>query len=69
MALLVTSGPPCGKTVVDRGHPLYKAGEPFDDRDGQILKTFADQAAIATSNAKLFNDLDAALARQTAIPG
>ncbi len=46
---------------------LFKSGEPFDERDGQILKTFADQAAIAISNAKLFNDLDEALDQQRAM--
>ena len=32
-----------------------------------MLKAFAEQAAIAVANAKLFNDLDAALERQTAM--
>ncbi len=31
------------------------------------MQAFADQAAIAVANAKLFNDLDAALERQTAM--
>ncbi|MDO9176344.1 MAG: GAF domain-containing protein, partial [Actinomycetota bacterium] len=39
---------------------------PFDARHGAILQAFAEQAAIAISNARLFNDLDAALTRQTA---
>ncbi len=39
---------------------------PFEPRHGRILQAFAEQAAIAISNAKLFNDLDAALLRQTA---
>ena len=47
--------------------PLHKSGAPFDDRDAKILKTFAEQASIAVSNAKLFNDLDAALERQAAM--
>ena len=46
---------------------LYKSGEPFGDRDALVLETFAAQATIAISNAKLFNDLDAALERQTAM--
>ena len=46
---------------------LYRSGMPFEDRDGQNLKTFADQAAIAISNSKLFNDLDAALERSKAM--
>ena len=40
---------------------------PFDDHDAEVLITFADQAAIAVANARLFNDLDAALERQTAM--
>jgi GAF domain-containing protein len=39
---------------------------PFSDEGFAVLQAFADQAAIAISNAKLFNDLDAALTRQTA---
>ncbi len=40
---------------------------PFDQKQASILQAFADQAAIAVANAKLFNDLDAALERQTAM--
>jgi GAF domain-containing protein/CheY-like chemotaxis protein len=40
---------------------------PFDQKQALILQAFADQAAIAVANAKLFNDLDAALERQTAM--
>ena len=40
---------------------------PFDPKRRPILQAFADQAAIAVANAKLFNDLDAALERQTAM--
>ena len=40
---------------------------PFELRHGGILEAFAEQAAIAISNARLFNDLDEALARQTAM--
>ena len=40
---------------------------PFDPRLGPVLQAFADQAAIAIANARLFNDLDAALERQTAM--
>jgi GAF domain-containing protein len=39
---------------------------PFTADEAAILQRFAEQAAIAISNAKLFNDLDAALTRQTA---
>jgi signal transduction histidine kinase/DNA-binding response OmpR family regulator/putative methionine-R-sulfoxide reductase with GAF domain len=40
---------------------------PFDPKLSVILQTFADQAAIAIANARLFNDLDVALDRQTAM--
>ena len=40
---------------------------PFDDAELTILQAFADQASLAVSNARLFNDLDAALERQTAM--
>ena len=40
---------------------------PFDEREASILNAFGEQAAIAIGNAKLFNDLDAALALQTAM--
>ncbi len=39
---------------------------PFTEDDARIFGVFVEQATIAISNAKLFNDLDAALARQTA---
>ena len=40
---------------------------PFDPKVAPVMQAFADQAAIAVANAKLFNDLDAALERQTAM--
>ena len=40
---------------------------PFDEGSAAILQAFADQAALAVANAQLFNDLDAALERQTAM--
>ena len=40
---------------------------PFDAGQTKALQAFADQAAIAVANARLFNDLDAALERQTAM--
>ena len=40
---------------------------PFDPKVAAVMQAFADQAAIAVANAKLFNDLDAALDRQTAM--
>ena len=40
---------------------------PFEPRHGRIAQVFAEQAAIAIGNAKLFNDLDESLARQRAM--
>ena len=40
---------------------------PFDDAELKALASFAEQASLAIANANLFNDLDAALERQTAM--
>lgn len=61
VAPLYADGQPFGMLLIGRLEV-----RPFDERDGEVLQTFAEQAAIAISNARLFNDLDAALTRQTA---
>ena len=46
---------------------LYKREvKPFKREDIALLESFADQAVIAIQNARLFNDTQGALARQTA---
>jgi two-component system, NtrC family, sensor kinase len=51
-----------GAILVSRDTPLT----PFDATEQRLLRTFADQAVIAIENARLFNETQEALERQTA---
>jgi signal transduction histidine kinase len=46
---------------------MREVSQPFNDKEVALLKTFADQAAIAIQNARLFNETREGLDRQTAI--
>ncbi len=50
-----------GSLLIARSPP-----RPFSDREQALLQTFADQAAIAIENARLFNETQEALRQKTA---
>src|SRR6185312_10653022 len=58
---LMSEGAAIGTINVTRTTP-----GPFAEADVQLLRTFADQAVIAIENARLFNETQEALERQTA---
>jgi GAF domain-containing protein/CheY-like chemotaxis protein/tetratricopeptide (TPR) repeat protein len=58
---LMRGDQPMGAVTVARPLP-----GPFPDKQVALLQTFADQAVIAIQNARLFDDTQEALARQTA---
>ncbi|MGB9116426.1 GAF domain-containing protein [Bradyrhizobium sp.] len=55
------AGQTVGVLIVHRDRPV-----PFTEDELALLQSFADQAAIATENARLFNETKEALERQTA---
>ncbi len=62
MGATMVSGEQCiGSIVVNR-----KAGDSFTDKEQSLLMSFADQAVVAIQNARLFNETQESLARQTA---
>ncbi|MFO1193765.1 MAG: GAF domain-containing protein [Rhodoferax sp.] len=61
IAPLLWEGKGIGTIHVARVPPV-----PFTEKEFTLLRTFADQAVIAIQNARLFNETQDALARQTA---
>src|SRR4029450_10110972 len=61
LAPMLSEGRPVGSIFV--GRTSMKA---FSDKECSLLRSFADQAAIAIENARLFNETREALERQTA---
>src|SRR5262249_50632581 len=61
MAPLLSENRAVGAITITR-----KTVDPFDEKERTPLSTFADQAVIAIENARLFNETQEALERQTA---
>ncbi|MCP5072325.1 MAG: GAF domain-containing protein, partial [Rhodobacteraceae bacterium] len=59
-APMFSEGKPIGAIGAGRGD------RPFNDKELTLFQGFADQAAIAIQNARMFNDTQTSLARQTA---
>jgi signal transduction histidine kinase/putative methionine-R-sulfoxide reductase with GAF domain len=61
---MIWQGQPAGALYV--GRAIADRNSTFSQNETDLLESFADQAVIAIQNARMFNDTEAALARQTA---